>query len=67
MYDDDGKQRSIKIEFWTDRSMTNKLLFILFKLQKVLYNSAYFYFFPFLVLWISIVIPQFYTFFIATV
>lgn len=36
-----------------DRSITNKILFILIKITKLLYNSLYFYFFPFLCIWLN--------------
>jgi len=33
---------------WNDRSLNNKVGFIIAKFWKVIFNSVYFYFFPFL-------------------
>ena len=36
----------MKIRFWRDRSCLNKIFFLIYKLNRIVFISIYFYFFP---------------------
>jgi hypothetical protein len=43
---------------FNERSLPNKVLFIVLKVVKILYNSLYFYFFPFLCMLLNFLSPK---------
>ena len=54
--DEDGDLRPLKAKF-KNRSMCNKICYCFYKVYRLVYVSAYFYFFPFTVIALSQIIP----------
>lgn len=59
--DEDGLFRPLTISFGS-RSYPNKFLYIYYKVMRCVFVSLYFYFYPFIVIFASIIIPLAYRF-----
>ena len=57
--DEKGNFRPLKV-FFSKRSLSNKIFYIQYKCLRIFMASLYFYFFPFLVIFISIMMPLIY-------
>ena len=44
--DANGDPIAMKINFWRDRSCFNKIFFLVYKVNRIVFISIYFYFFP---------------------
>ena len=60
---DDGEEKIIlpthmRIDFWYDRSCLNKLLYLVYKALRVMFVSVWYYFFPFIALMSSYIVPR---------
>ena len=44
--DANGDPIAMKINFWRDRSCFNKIFFLIYKVNRIVFISIYFYFFP---------------------
>ena len=58
--DADGNLRLLKIQF-RDRTYGNKILYLAYKCIRIWYVSCYFYFYPFLVIVGSVLLPLFFS------
>jgi len=52
-----GKFFPMRIRFWEDRSFTNKVAFVVYKIWRLIYVNIYFYYFPFAVLLLTFSLP----------
>lgn len=48
----------MKIDFWQDRNIVNKLLFIIYRTQRTFFVGFYFYFYPALSLILTFALPM---------
>ena len=48
----------MRVDFWYDRSCLNKLLFLAYKALRVCFVSVWYYFFPFIALMSSYIVPR---------
>jgi hypothetical protein len=47
----------MKVCFWTHRNCTNKLMYMIYKVFRVVYVSVYYYFFPYIILFGAFLFP----------
>jgi hypothetical protein len=47
----------MRINFWTHRNIGNKLMYVIYKMFRIVYVSIYYYFFPFIVLFGAYLFP----------
>ena len=47
----------IRINFWKDRSFFNKILYVLYKLLRIFFVFLWYYFFPFVAMMSSYIVP----------
>ena len=55
--DENGEPICVKISFWHDRSCMNKLLYLVYRLNRSFFVGVYFYFYPPLQLVLTFILP----------
>ena len=56
--DDYGEPVCMKINFWKDRSLFNKFMFLVYRLMRTFFTSVYFYFYPPLSIMLGFLLPM---------
>jgi hypothetical protein len=54
--DENGDFRKLRVQF-KDRKCSQKCMFVIYRMLRIFFVSFYFYFFPFLTIMISIMVP----------